>query len=72
MIDLNKERNGGKSICVGCGTETIPATQSQKGVTPAKNETRVDHDIAKVKGGSGTPDNGKVRCSDCNLKKGAK
>lgn len=72
VIDVNKEKNNGKTVCVGCNTETVPATQSQKGVTPAKNETRVDHRKAKVKGGSGTPDNGQVLCSDCNLKKGAK
>jgi RHS repeat-associated protein len=72
VIDVNKEKNNGKTVCVGCNTETIPATQSQKGVTPAKNETRVDHRKAKAKGGSGTPDNGDVLCSDCNLKKGAK
>jgi hypothetical protein len=37
VIDVNKEKNNGTTVCVGCGT----------------------------------PNNGQVLCSDCNLKKGA-
>jgi hypothetical protein len=70
VIDLNKAENGGKTVCVGCKTETIPATQSKKGVTPSKTETQVDHVKRKREGGSGTPNNGQVLCRDCNLKKG--
>ncbi|TGN21645.1 HNH endonuclease [Empedobacter tilapiae] len=69
VIDVNKEKNGGKTVCVGCKTETVPAKKSEKGVTPPKNETQVDHIIRKREGGSGTPDNGQVLCRGCNLKK---
>ena len=69
VIDLNKLMNNGSTTCTTCGTSTVPAKQSQKGVTPPKNETQVDHKIAKSKGGSGTPDQGQVLCRDCNIKK---
>jgi RHS repeat-associated protein len=67
--DLNVVKNGGKPVCETCGTNTVPATQGKKGVTPAKNETNIDHVEAKSKGGSGTPNNGQVLCRDCNIKK---
>ncbi len=69
VIDLNKAKNGGKTVCEGCGTQTVPATQSKKGVTPSKKETNVDHKKAQAKGGSGTPDNGQVLCRECNIRK---
>ncbi|PLK42062.1 DUF4265 domain-containing protein [Emticicia sp. TH156] len=69
VIDLNKAKNNGEVICEACGVSTVPATKSTKGVTPSKAERQVDHDKPKSKGGSGTPDNGKVLCRDCNLKK---
>lgn len=72
VINDNQLKNGGVTTCTNCGVKTVPAKQSQKGVTPPKNETNVDHKIAKAKGGSGTPDNGQVLCRGCNLKKGAK
>ncbi|OAE90378.1 HNH endonuclease [Flavobacterium psychrophilum] len=70
VIDLNKAENGGKTVCVTCKNETIPATQSKKGVTPSKAETQVDHIKRKRDGGSGTPNNGQVLCRGCNLDKG--
>ena len=69
VIDVNKSKNGGKVKCEGCGTNTKPATQSKKGVTPSKKERQVDHKKPKSKDGSGTPDNGQVLCRDCNIKK---
>ncbi|MCL6220151.1 DUF6443 domain-containing protein [Zunongwangia pacifica] len=69
VIDVNKAKNNGKVICENCGTNTLPATQSKKGVTPSKKERQVDHIDPKSKGGSGTPDNGQVLCRDCNIKK---
>ncbi|WP_257458507.1 HNH endonuclease [Archangium lipolyticum] len=68
----NASRNGGKTQCEKCGVETVPAQQHQKGVTPPKNETQVDHVVPKSKGGPGTPDNGQVLCRDCNIKKSDK
>jgi len=70
VIDLNKAKNKGKTVCEDCGTSTTKAKQSKKGVTPPKTETQVDHVKRKRHGGSGTPDNGQVLCRDCNLKKG--
>lgn len=67
----NAAAHDGKTVCVGCGRETVPAQQSRAGVTPPGNETHVDHAIPKSKNGNGSPDNGQVLCRDCNLKKGA-
>lgn len=73
---LVKERNAqehqGKNHCETCGVETVPGQKHEKGVTPPKNETQVDHKIPKVKGGPGDVDNAQVLCRDCNLKKGSK
>ena len=65
----NAASHGGQTTCVGCGQPTVPAKQSQSGVTPPGNETHVDHIIPKSKGGDGSPNNGQVLCRDCNLKK---
>jgi hypothetical protein len=69
VIDVNKAKNGGVVKCERCGAETIPASQSKKGVTPSKKERQVDHRKAKSKGGSGTPENGDVLCRECNIDK---
>jgi hypothetical protein len=69
--EANAAVHEGKTVCVACGRETVPAQQSRRGVTPPGNETHVDHIVPKSKGGSGSPDNGQVLCRDCNLKKGA-
>jgi RHS repeat-associated protein len=69
VINLNKEKNNGKTVCVGCGIETIPAKQDKRGVAPPSNRTEVDHRKRKREGGSGTPDNGDLLCRGCNNKK---
>ncbi|CAI9430348.1 RHS repeat-associated core domain-containing protein [Candidatus Ornithobacterium hominis] len=69
VIDLNKARNKGKTICEFCKKETIPAQKDIKGVKPPVNRTEVDHIKRKRDGGSGTPDNGQVLCRDCNQAK---
>jgi RHS repeat-associated protein len=66
VITRNAEAHGGKTVCEKCGQETVPATQSKKGVRPAPNETRVDHNDPRVAGGNGSPDNGQVLCERCN------
>jgi hypothetical protein len=68
----NAAVHDGKIVCQGCGKETVPAKQSQKGVTPPGNEAHVDHVIAKSKDGDGSPSNGQVLCRDCNLDKSNK
>jgi RHS repeat-associated protein len=65
----NAAQNGGQTTCNNCGQSTVPAKQSQSGVTPPGNETHVDHVVPKSKGGDGSPSNGQVLCRDCNLKK---
>ncbi|MFL6603251.1 MAG: RHS repeat-associated core domain-containing protein [Steroidobacteraceae bacterium] len=62
----NAEANSGKTKCEGCGRDTSPAKQSQKGVSPAGDETRVDHVYPQSKGGNGDPSNGQILCNDCN------
>jgi hypothetical protein len=66
----NKEAHGGKQTCEGCGRETTPAQQGQRGVTPPGTQIEVDHVQPKSQGGSGTPENGQVLCRDCNQAKG--
>ncbi len=68
----NAQDHGGKNQCENCGTETVKAEQSQKGVTPPSNETQVDHIIPESKGGDGAPPNGQVLCRECNNKKSDK
>ena len=67
--DLSKAKNDGKTVCVTCKQETIPAVKDKKGVKPPGNRTEIDHRKRKREGGSGTPDNGDVNCRDCNQKK---
>ncbi|NUQ74303.1 MAG: HNH endonuclease [Polyangiaceae bacterium] len=72
VIDENRFKNNGTTRCEGCGTQTVPGQQSQKGVTPPPNETNVDHVIPRVHGGQGSPVNGQVLCRTCNNKKADK
>lgn len=68
----NAQENDGNIRCENCEIETVPAKKHEKGVTPPKNETQVDHKVPKSKGGAGEVDNGQVLCRDCNLEKGDK
>lgn len=70
--ERNAQENQGTNRCENCGVETVPGQKHEKGVTPPKNETQVDHKIPKVRGGPGDVDNAQVLCRDCNLKKGSK
>ena len=69
VIERNKAANEGRTVCENCGVETVPAQKSQRGVTPAGNETQVDHVYPSSRGGSGTPDNGQLLCRGCNRAK---
>ncbi len=66
VVNVNKAKNKGKTICDTCGKGTIPAKKDVKGVAPPKNRTEIDHIDKRRNGGSGTPDNGRVRCRGCN------
>jgi 5-methylcytosine-specific restriction endonuclease McrA len=68
----NAEEHEGKNRCENCDVETVPGKKHEKGVTPPRNETQVDHKLPKAKGGPGDEDNAQVLCRDCNLKKGSK
>jgi RHS repeat-associated protein len=66
----NAAANNGQTTCENCGTPTIPAEQSKKGVTPPGNQTEVDHYVPKSRGGTNDPSNGDVLCRNCNQTKG--
>jgi HNH endonuclease len=68
----NAEAHGGSNHCANCDVETVAGKKHEKGVTPPRNETQVDHKLPKAKGGPGDVDNAQVLCRDCNLKKGSK
>ena len=70
VVDANRQRNGGQTVCEDCNTTTVPSQRSQRGVTPPGNETQVDHIYPKSRGGDGSPSNGQVLCRDCNRTKG--
>lgn len=69
VIDENRANNGGTTTCESCGVETTPAQKSQRGVSPPRNETQVDHIVPKSRGGQGRPENGQVLCRGCNRTK---
>jgi len=69
VVQQNAQQNGGRVVCENCGCDTVPAKQSQKGVTPPQNEAQVDHVHPESQGGNGSPDNGQVLCRECNLDK---
>lgn len=52
-----------------CGTKTVPAKKSEKGVTPPANEGQTDHIKPKSKGGTNDPSNAQHTCRSCNRKK---
>jgi hypothetical protein len=69
VIDANKAVHEGLTVCESCGVETVPAQQSQRGITPPLNETQVDHIHPRSRGGDGSPSNGQLLCRQCNLRK---
>ncbi|XHR95949.1 HNH endonuclease [Mucilaginibacter sp. UC70_90] len=72
VIDENKAKNNGKTVCEKCGVPTTKPEKSKKGVTPPSTDTQVDHIDPSANGGSGTPENGQVLCRGCNIEKSDK
>ena len=72
VIEENRKKNEGSTVCEDCATETVPAKKGSKGVTPPNNETNVDHVHPRSKDGDGSVENGQVLCRSCNLIKGDK
>jgi RHS repeat-associated protein len=58
--------------CQICGTKTVPAEKSKKGVTPPSNEGQTDHKKARSKGGDNSPSNAEHVCRKCNREKSDK
>jgi hypothetical protein len=70
---IEKAREADGTVrCEGCGNPTVPAEQSQRGVTPPGNERALDHVHPRAKGGDGSPGNLQVLCRTCNGQKGDK
>ena len=72
VIARNKAANQGRTVCENCGVQTVSARKSERGVTPPRNETQVDHIYPGSRGGNGSPDNGQVLCRSCNRAKSDK
>ncbi len=70
--DAKKIADDANHTCQYCGTPTVPAQKSTKGVTPPANEGQTDHEKAKSKGGTNHPSNGKHACRACNRAKSDK
>lgn len=54
--------------CEYCGTDTVQAKRSERGVTPPRNEGVTDHVTPKSRGGDNSPGNAAHACRDCNEK----
>ena len=58
--------------CANCGSATVPAEKSARGVTPSPKERQGDHIIPKVAGGDGSASNFQPLCRTCNRQKSGK
>ncbi|KGC87578.1 hemagglutinin domain protein [Burkholderia pseudomallei] len=55
IIEQNMANNGGELRSDLDGTLLVPASKSQKGVTPPPNEVQIDHIVAKNPADSSAP-----------------
>jgi hypothetical protein len=62
----NRDSHGGNWQCDMCLVDLIPASQSQRGVTPPTNEVAYDHIKEHSKGGGTTVNNIRCLCRHCN------
>ena len=60
IIKQNMEKNGGVIKSDLSGKILVPATKSQKGVTPDPLEVHIDHIFARSKGGTNSYSNAQV------------
>ncbi|MGK4008270.1 polymorphic toxin-type HINT domain-containing protein [Sorangium sp. So ce1036] len=51
ILEANANKNGGVTRCENCRVETVPGQKSQKGISPPRNETQIDHIQPRSKGG---------------------
>ena len=66
------ERNGGVIKSDLSGEVLVPATKSQKGVTPNPLEAQIDHIVTRSKGGSNSYSNAQVLSRIENIMKSDK
>lgn len=66
------ERNGGVKKSDMSGEILVPATKSQKGVTPNPLEVQIDHIEPRSKGGTNSYSNAQVLSRYENIKKSDK
>ena len=72
IIQQNMERNGGVIKSDISGEILVPATKSQKGVTPNPLEVQIDHIEPRSKGGTNSYSNAQVLSRYENIKKSDK
>ena len=72
IIQHNMERNGGVIKSDLSGEVLVPATKSQKGVTPNPLEAQIDHIVTRSKGGSNSYSNAQVLSRIENIMKSDK
>jgi len=63
---IERLRSAAGLRCSNCDQPLIPGTQSQRGVSPARNEIRYDHVVPYSQGGNSSSANVQPLCFSCN------
>jgi uncharacterized protein RhaS with RHS repeats len=61
----NAAQNNGDNRCVGC-KKKVRKVKNEKGKPTPDDQLQRHHIDPKSEGGSGTPENGEIRCPDCH------